>query len=119
VTRRAKKDPPSSGGWHAFLTSNAASDVSDPVMAQWLSSACDKALPGWPCDPEMEKLRTQYARETDPAKLKVIAEAVQVRVTEWTPLIPLGMWYPVAPARKNVAGILDPGVPVFWNVKKN
>jgi peptide/nickel transport system substrate-binding protein len=119
VTRRAKKDPPSAGGWHAFLTSNAASDMSDPVMAQWLSSACDKALPGWPCDSEMERLRTQYARETDPAKQKAIAEAVQVRATEWTPLIHLGQWYPVAPARKNIAGILAPGVPVFWNVEKN
>jgi peptide/nickel transport system substrate-binding protein len=119
VTRRAKKEAPSAGGWHAFLTSNAASDVSDPVMAQWLSSACEKALPGWPCDAEMEKLRMQYARETDSAKLKEIAEAVQVRVTEWTPLIHLGQWYPVAPARKNVAGILSPDVPVFWNIEKN
>jgi peptide/nickel transport system substrate-binding protein len=67
----------------------------------------------------MERLRTQYARETDPAKQKAIAEAVQVRATEWTPLIHLGQWYPVAPARKNIAGILAPGVPVFWNVEKN
>ena len=118
VSRRAKKDPPSSGGWHAFLTSVATIDITDPIMAQWFSSACDKALPGWPCDPEMEKLRNQYARETDPAKQKLIAEQVQVRATEWTQYIHLGQWYPAAPARKNIAGILAPGVPVFWNIEK-
>jgi peptide/nickel transport system substrate-binding protein len=118
VARRAKKDPPNAGGWHAFLTSNASADVSDPVLAQWLGSGCDKALPGWPCDPDMEKLRTAYARATDPAKQKEIAEAVQVRATEWTPLIHLGQWVPAAPARTNVAGILPAGIPVFWNVSK-
>jgi len=30
----------------------------------------DKAMFGWPCDPEMEKLRDQFVRETDPAKQK-------------------------------------------------
>ena len=29
VSRRAKKDPPSSGGWHAFLTSVATIDTLD------------------------------------------------------------------------------------------
>ncbi|MFX9019959.1 ABC transporter substrate-binding protein, partial [Acinetobacter baumannii] len=34
VARRAKKDPPTAGGWSAFMTSNTATDVTDPVMAQ-------------------------------------------------------------------------------------
>ena len=118
VTRRTKKDAPSAGGWHGFLSSNASIDVTDPSMAQWMNSGCAKALPGWPCDPQMETLRGQYARATDPAKQKEIAEAVQVRATEWTPFIHLGQWYPAAPARKNVTGILAAGVPVFWNIEK-
>ena len=48
---------------------------------------------GWPCDAEMEKLRDQFARETDPAKQKAIAEAVQVRDTQVVTHIPLGQWY--------------------------
>ena len=31
VSRRTKKDPPSAGGWHAFLTSWASVDMLDPV----------------------------------------------------------------------------------------
>jgi peptide/nickel transport system substrate-binding protein len=118
VTRRAKKDPPHAGGWHGFLTANATMDITDPVMSQWLNSSCDKALPGWPCDPELETLRLQYARESDPARQKTIAEAVQVRVTEWTTHVHLGEWRLASAVRTNIAGILSPGMPVFWNVEK-
>ena len=116
VARRAKKDPANAGGWHAFLTSWVAADITNPVMAAYFNSACDKALFGWPCDSEMEKLRDQFARETDPAKQKAIAEAVQVRATEMTSHINLGQWYQPIAARKNVTGILTAPVPVFWNI---
>ena len=117
VSRRAKKDPANAGGWHAFLTSWVAADITNPVMAAYFNSACDKALFGWPCDETMEKLRDQFARETDPAKQKQIAEAVQVRATEMTSHINLGQWYQPQAARKNLTGILTAPVPLFWNVK--
>jgi peptide/nickel transport system substrate-binding protein len=117
VARRAKKDPANAGGWHAFLTSWVAADVTDPVTTPFLNSSCDKALFGWPCDPEMEKLRDQFARETDPAKQKAVAEAVQVRATQWTPHIHLGQWYQPIAARNHLSGILTAPVPVFWNIE--
>jgi peptide/nickel transport system substrate-binding protein len=116
VARRSKKDPVSAGGWHAFLTSWVAADITNPVMAAFFNSSCDKALFGWPCDEEMEKLRDQFARETDPAKQKAIADAVQVRATQITTHINLGQWYQPIAARKVVTGILTAPVPVFWNV---
>ena len=48
-------------------------------MTALLNSGCDKAIFGWPCDEEMEKLRDAFTRETDPVKQKAIAEAVQNR----------------------------------------
>ena len=117
VARRAKTDPANAGGWHAFLTSWVAADITNPVMAAYFNSACDRALFGWPCDAEMEKLRDQFARETDPAKQKAIAEAVQVRATEQTSHINLGQWYQPIATRKSVAGILTTPVPVFWNIQ--
>ena len=116
VARRTKKDPANAGGWHAFLTSWVAADITNPVMAAYFNSACDKALFGWPCDADMEKLRDQFARETDPAKQKAIAEEVQVQATKMTSHINLGQWYQPVAARKNVAGILTAPVPVFWNI---
>jgi peptide/nickel transport system substrate-binding protein len=117
VARRTKKEPPSAGGWNAFLTSWVAADITNPVMAAYFNSACEKALFGWPCDPEMEKLRDQFARETDPAKQKAIAEAVQVRATQAVSHIHLGQWYQPIAARANVAGIMTAPVPVFWNIE--
>jgi hypothetical protein len=88
----------------------------EPDAAAYLNLACEKALFGWPCDAEMEKLRDQFARETDPAKQKAIAEAVHVRATQWTPHIHLGQWYQPIAARNHLAGILTAPVPVFWNI---
>ncbi len=62
---------------------------------------------GWPCDETMEKLRDDFARETDPAKQKAIAEAVQARNMEMTQEIPLGQYLQPAAMRKNVKGISD------------
>ena len=75
VARRAKKDAPNAGGWNAFLTSWVAADVLNPVGTAFLNSSCDKALFGWPCDEQMEKLRDAFARESDPAKQKAIRRA--------------------------------------------
>ena len=92
VTRRTKKDPPNAGGWSAFLTSWASVDILDPVAASFLNASCDKATFGWPCDAEMEKLRDAFAKETDPAKQKAIAEAVQLRVIEYPTHLQLGQY---------------------------
>jgi peptide/nickel transport system substrate-binding protein len=118
VARRAKKDPPGAGGWNAFMTSWVSADILNPVMTGFINSGCDKAMFGWPCDPVMEKLRDDYARETDPAKQKQIAEAVQVRDTEITTHIFLGQWYQPIATRKTVTGIMTAPVPVFWNLEK-
>ncbi|WP_291856771.1 ABC transporter substrate-binding protein [Bradyrhizobium sp.] len=117
VARRAKKDPPAAGGWNAFLTSWVAADVMNPISTAYVNAGCDKASFGWPCDEKLEKLRDDFARETDPAKQKAIAEAVQLRVIEYTPEIPVGEWVSPAAMRKNVKGYLTSPVPVLWNIE--
>jgi peptide/nickel transport system substrate-binding protein len=117
VTRRTKKDPPAAGGWHAFLTSWASVDVLDPVAASFLNASCDKATFGWPCDAEMERLRDAFAKETDPAKQKAIAEAVQLREVEYPTHIQLGQYVQPIAFRKGVSGILAGPSIAFWNVE--
>ncbi len=118
VARRSKKDPPAQGGWHAFLTSWVAADVLNPVGTAFLNASCDKALFGWPCDAKMEELRDQFARESDPAKQKAIAEAVQLRYIESPTHVHLGQWNKPVALRKNVDGMIAAPVVVFWNVEK-
>jgi len=90
----------------------------NPVSTAFLNSSCDKALFGWPCDTELEKLRDDFARATDPAQQKAIAEAVQVRFTQYPTHVHLGQWYQPGASRKNVDGYVTAPVPVFWNVTK-
>ena len=116
VARRSKKDPPNAGGWHAFLTSWVAADITNPIFMGFMNAGCDKAMFGWPCDADMEKLRDDFARETDPAKQKGIAEATQVREAQVVTHIPLGQWYLGALMRKNLSGMVEAPAPVFWNI---
>jgi len=118
VARRAKKDPPAQGGWHAFLTSWVAADILNPIGAGFVNASCDTAMFGWPCDKELESLRDQYARETNPAKLKGIAEAVQVRETQYPTYVWLGQWYGRVATRKSVTGVIPAPATVFWGVEK-
>src|SRR5256885_2717595 len=117
VARRAKKDPPNAGGWNAFLTAWVTADVMNPVSNAYVNASCEKASFGWPCDEKLEKLRDEFAREIDPAKQKAIADAVQLRVIEFTPEIPVGEYVQPAAMRKNVKGFLIAPVPVLWNIE--
>ncbi|TMJ26087.1 MAG: ABC transporter substrate-binding protein [Alphaproteobacteria bacterium] len=118
VARRAKRDAIDKGGWHAFITSPTSLDGLDPITASTFNAGCEKGWPGWPCDAEMEMLRDKYARETDPAKQKTLADAIQVRSIEITSHINLGQFLIVSAARKNVTGFIAAGPTVFWNVEK-
>jgi peptide/nickel transport system substrate-binding protein len=118
VARRTKKDPPDKGGWNAMMTSWAAADVLNPVSAAFINASCEKAPFGWPCDPELERLRAAFAREVDPSKQKAIADAVQVRETEYPTYINVGQYRLPFAMRKSVEGVLSAPVTIFWNVEK-
>ena len=118
VARRVKKDAPNAGGWNMFITSWVAADVLNPVGTAFLNSSCEKALFGWPCDEKMEQLRDAFARETDAAKQKAIAEQVQLRYIEIPTHVHLGQWYKPIAMRKNIDGMITAPVVVFWNIEK-
>ncbi len=119
VTRRAKKDPSDKGGWSAFHTYAIAADILNPIAANFTVANGDKAWFGWPNDPEMEKLRDAYSKETDPAKSKALAAAVQNRALETAQYAWLGQWYGPGAARSNVVGWLKAPVTVLWNIEKS
>ena len=118
VSRRTRRAPAAEGGWNAMLTAWVSADILNPVMSGFLNASCDKAAFGWPCDEQMEKLRDDFARETDPAKQKAIVEAVQTRWRESPTHIHIGQYNVPIATRSNISGILTAAAPVFWNVEK-
>ena len=117
VARRSKKEAPSAGGWNGIISAFGALDIMDPVTTGFLNTSCETALFGWPCDPEIEKLRDAFAREPDAAKQKAIADAVQKRAQEMTTHIPLGQYLQPAAVRNSVQNLVLAPIPVFWNAE--
>ena len=118
VARRAKKDPPSAGGWNLFNTAWVTADILNPAMIGFMNASCDKALPGWPCDPELERLREAFLRAPDLESQKAIAAAAQKRAIEYGTHIPLGEYDQPIAVRKNIQDIVTAPAPVFWNITK-
>jgi peptide/nickel transport system substrate-binding protein len=118
VTRRTKKDPPQNGGWNVFHTFSVSADVLNPISTSYMVAAGDKSWFGWPVDPDMEKLRDAFAKETDPAKQKDLAEKVQLRALETAQYGWVGQWYGPGANRNTIKGWLKAPVPVLWNIEK-
>jgi peptide/nickel transport system substrate-binding protein len=118
VARRTKKDPPDKGGWHIFFTSTGALSVPDPVSNFFFNASCEKSMFGWPCDADIEKIRAAYARETDEAKRKEIAQQAQDRAIEYPTYVQLGQFTQATAMRANVSGMLTAPAITFWNVEK-
>jgi peptide/nickel transport system substrate-binding protein len=118
VSRRAKKDPPSKGGWNAFLTFWAAVDGLNPIAMNAVNAGCDKAWFGWPCDEKLESLRDAFARADDEAERKALAEQIQERAMEVVTHVPVGEFRIPLAARKELTGFVTGFFFVPWNLQK-
>jgi peptide/nickel transport system substrate-binding protein len=114
--RRAKREAPREGGWNMFLTKWISPDVSSPATNVGLSGACERAYFGWYCNENMERLRGDWMRTTDPARRKQLAEQIQGIAAEDLPLVLWGQYQEPSVSRKNVRGHLPFPVPVHWNI---
>ncbi len=120
VSRRAKKEAPAAGGWNMFCTAWVAPDIWSPINNAALDARGDKSgWFGWPDAPKLEALRAQFMRETDMAKKKKLAEAIQAAAFEAATHAPLGEYVQPVATRNNVSGLITAGLAnVYWNIKK-
>ena len=119
VTRRAKKDPPAQGGWNMFCTAWVAPDIWNPIANPAVGAMGEKSWFGWPSDEKLEQLRDSFARETDGAKKKALAEDIQARAFEIGTHAPLGEYIEPLAARRNITGFVTGPGNLYWNIKKN
>ena len=120
VSRRAKKEPPAQGGWNIFVTTSGTVGGANPILHTWIGAACDKGLFGWPCDPEVEKLRSAYGFAFTPEEKMKVARDLQARAIEQVVYIPFGQWTaPLAYRADKIDGIVpNTGLVVLWNISK-
>ncbi len=113
VSRRAKKE-----GWSAFHTVWGSADILNPAIIGFMNASCDKALFGWPCDAELERLRADFINAADLDAQKKLAAEAQKRAIEVSTHVPLGEFLQPIATRKEVDGVMLAPVPVFWNITK-
>jgi peptide/nickel transport system substrate-binding protein len=116
LARRASKAPVGQGGWNIFHTWSTGLDVMTPPVHAGIGGAGEKAWFGWPTNEAIEKLRGEFARETDPGKQKQIAERIQQLAYDDVPYVSWGQFVVPNAFRKNVQGVLQFGVPLLWNI---
>jgi len=114
---RARKEPPEKGGWNVIHTWWQGADVLNPAVHFGVSGAGHNAWFGWPDIPQLEKLVTEWVRETDQTKRKQLADEVQKVALSEVPYVPWGEWLQPTAFRRNVRDVLKFGAPIFWNVR--
>ncbi len=116
--RRARKEPIDKGGWNLFITTQGGPDTANPLTNGWFNSRCEHANAGWACDDQLEALLGKWMRESDAVKRRSMIDAIQTRAYESVPYIPFGQFFQPIAFRKNITGVLEAGLPVYWNIEK-
>jgi peptide/nickel transport system substrate-binding protein len=117
-SRRAKKDPPSQGGWNIFHTWHAGADCINPAPYTALDAGGDTAWFGWPKSDKVQAgIADWYAAPDAAAEKAAIANINQVSM-DFVTYVPTGFFLAYQAWRSNLSGIVKAPFPVFWDVTK-
>jgi len=117
VQRRASKQPIDKGGWNIFFTFLGGFGNISPAPNIAITSGAG-AWFGWPNDPAMDALRTDWFNAPDLAAQKKIAAQMQAEFWKNPSYVPLGMYDQPTAFHNSLSGIRD-GWPQFYGVKKS
>ncbi|QIE55126.1 ABC transporter substrate-binding protein [Pikeienuella piscinae] len=120
VGRRASQAPIADGGWNMFFTNWVGADVFNPIVNNMVNGRGPEngGWFGWPDLPKAEELRDAYARSTDPAEQKKIAEELQAFGYDEVMYVPIGQYIVPSAWSNKLEGVLDAPAPLFWNISK-
>lgn len=118
LTRRAEKKPVSEGGWSLFHTWVTGADQTGVLSNFQVAGGCDKAWFGWFCDPKIEELKIQWAKESNLAKKRTLVDEIQRRAYEGGAYVPLGQFNLPTAYRDTLSGVIISPVAIFWNIEK-
>jgi peptide/nickel transport system substrate-binding protein len=115
--RRVKKDPVEQGGWSAFCTAWAGTDMLTPAGELALRTNGANAWIGWPDIPRIESLRDAWFDAPDLTAQQKVAQDTQAASFDELPYLPLGQYLQATAYSTKLTGVLN-GFALFWNVKK-
>jgi peptide/nickel transport system substrate-binding protein len=118
LSRMAKREPASQGGWNCFCVTWASLSVATPGSSYPLRGNGAAGWNGWPSDPKIEALRQQWFEASDTAAARAICREMQLEAMQSLPYIPLGQWTQPAAFTSKLTGLLQSPFMLFWNARK-
>ena len=119
VSRSAIQAAPDAGGWNIYVTGEPGVLAFSPNTNIFAFMPCDRSnLSGWPCDPEVETLRSAYAAAA-PQDRPAILDKLQRRLAVVNPYRLLGQATQPVAYRSSLHGVLDSPVAAYWNISKD
>ena len=112
VSKRTSKT-----AWHIFGVHALGYDMANPLTNLYIGNNCADFV-GWSCDERVTKALDDFRDTSDAAKQKSLAIDVQKLAYETTPYIIWGQFAQPAALSKELKGMINSSIPVFWNVSK-
>lgn len=116
--RRAKKEPPSEGGWNIFHTWHAGADCVNPAPYTAIDASGPTAWFGWPQSELVQEKIGAWYEATDLAGEKQAIAELNKAAMDHVVYVPTGFFKGYQAWRKNIAGVVKAPFPVFWDVTK-
>lgn len=116
LARRNRNIPAADGGWSIAWGIWSNLDLMSPITNLNLDGRGARGYIGWADSPDMERMRTEFAFETDPVKQQAIATELQRLSNEEAFSIPLGSYKVITGYRSDLRNVVADQLLVFWNM---
>jgi len=118
VQRRTSKEPVEKGGWSVMHTWRPSTIGYTPMEHSQIRGFGASSWFGWYKDEEMEVMVRRFVETTDPKEQDAVVLAIQKRVFDQVPYVPIGTFQIRNAYRKNLVGVVPGTGPYFWNVRR-
>jgi peptide/nickel transport system substrate-binding protein len=113
--RRAKPD-----GWNIFHTTNTVPDMQTPLQNVYMNAAGPPdGFAGWPKDPEVENMRSVFARSSEESERKRLAENIHRRAAEGGFYMPLGQFVAATAWRADLTEVPTGPAMFLWGIVRS
>jgi peptide/nickel transport system substrate-binding protein len=113
VARRVQKSPPRQGGWQMFISSCFGVDFAEPNN-RTLRANGNEPSNGWANNPQIEAEIAAWYNATSLDEEKTIVRRLNRLAVDHVVFAPLGVLMRHYAGRKNVSGIVQAPLPLFW-----
>jgi peptide/nickel transport system substrate-binding protein len=111
-----QKSPPGQGGWHMGITGWSGADFD--LTSRLLHANANVPLNGWANNPQIEAEIAAWYNATSSDEEKMIARRINRLAIDHVLYAPLGVMLQHHAWRKNVSGVVQAPMPLFWGVNK-